>query len=221
MEFKAIIDAKARAPSDCAVVGIYENGDLGAAARNVDAHTGGLIRQLYAGGDFAAKPATLCCCRGRPERQRQRVLLVGIGRACRLRSQTISQGAAVERSSPRQDRRGQFRGVPGSGRGRRRGRAIPRPHGGRNLQRTGLPDSRPEDRARNRSRPSSAASAWPPRMRARSRRRPRASRSARQSAARWPCRAIWRTCRRTSARPPTSGSGQNAWPRNGRASRPR
>ena len=35
MEFKAIVDAKAREPSGCAVVGVYENGDLGI-ARAVD-----------------------------------------------------------------------------------------------------------------------------------------------------------------------------------------
>ena len=55
MEFKAIIDPKTRAASDCAVVGLYENGDLGAAARHVDAQTGGLIRHLHSGGDFAGK----------------------------------------------------------------------------------------------------------------------------------------------------------------------
>ncbi len=33
MEFKAIIDAKARNEAGCAVVGSYEDGDLGLAAR--------------------------------------------------------------------------------------------------------------------------------------------------------------------------------------------
>jgi len=55
MEFMAIVDAKARAPSGCAAIGIYENGDLGVAARQVDKQLGGLITRLQGSGDFAAK----------------------------------------------------------------------------------------------------------------------------------------------------------------------
>ena len=55
MEFMAIVDAKARAPSGCAAVGIYENGDLGVAARQVDKQLEGLITRLLGSGDFAAK----------------------------------------------------------------------------------------------------------------------------------------------------------------------
>ena len=47
MEFKAIVDAKARNPSGCAVVGVYENGDLGIGARSIDTQIGGLIGQLH------------------------------------------------------------------------------------------------------------------------------------------------------------------------------
>jgi len=79
MEFKAIVDVKAREPAGCAVVGVYENGDLGIAARLIDAQIGGLIGRLNAGGDFAAKvgdtlllpqPAGAACAR---------VLLTGLG----------------------------------------------------------------------------------------------------------------------------------------------
>ena len=55
MEFKVIVDAKARAATGCAVVGVYENGELGAATRHLDAQLGGLIARLHAAGDFAAK----------------------------------------------------------------------------------------------------------------------------------------------------------------------
>ena len=48
MEFMAIVDAKARAPSACAAIGIYENGDLGVAARQVDKQLEGLITRLKA-----------------------------------------------------------------------------------------------------------------------------------------------------------------------------
>src|SRR3984885_6297343 len=55
MEFKVIVDAKARATSGCAVVGVYENGELGAATRHLDAQLGGLITRLHSAGDFGAK----------------------------------------------------------------------------------------------------------------------------------------------------------------------
>ena len=57
MEFKAIVDLKARGSADCAVVGIYEQGDPGVAARHIDAQIGGLIGKLHQSGDFAGKLA--------------------------------------------------------------------------------------------------------------------------------------------------------------------
>ena len=42
-------------PSGCAAVGIYENGDLGVAARQIDKQLEGLITRLQGSGDFAAK----------------------------------------------------------------------------------------------------------------------------------------------------------------------
>ena len=45
MEFMAIVDAKARHPAGCAVVGIYENADLGIAARQLDKATMGAMGQ--------------------------------------------------------------------------------------------------------------------------------------------------------------------------------
>jgi leucyl aminopeptidase len=55
MEFMAIVDAKARHTADCAVVGVYENGDLGVAARQIDKQLDGIIMRLHRSGDFAAK----------------------------------------------------------------------------------------------------------------------------------------------------------------------
>jgi leucyl aminopeptidase len=55
MEFMAIVDAKARSGAACAVVGVYENADLGLAARQIDKQLGGLITKLHASGDFAGK----------------------------------------------------------------------------------------------------------------------------------------------------------------------
>jgi leucyl aminopeptidase len=79
MEFKAIVDVKAREPADCAVVGVYENGDLGVAARSVETQTAGLIGRLHAGGDFAAKVGDTLLLPHPAGAAAARVLLVGLG----------------------------------------------------------------------------------------------------------------------------------------------
>ena len=79
MQFKAIVDAKARDPSGCAVVGLYENGDLGIGAQSIDAQIGGLIRQLQARGDFAAKLGDTLLLPQPVGAASARILLVGLG----------------------------------------------------------------------------------------------------------------------------------------------
>jgi leucyl aminopeptidase len=79
MEFKAIVDAKARSPSGCAVVGVHDSGDLGAAARLIDAQIGGVIGRLIAGGDFAAKLGDTMLLPHPAGAAAERVLLTGLG----------------------------------------------------------------------------------------------------------------------------------------------
>jgi leucyl aminopeptidase len=79
MEFKAIVDAKARNASGCAVVGVYENGDLGVAASRIDAQIGGLIGRLLASGDFAGKLGDTLLLPHPPGTAAERVLLTGLG----------------------------------------------------------------------------------------------------------------------------------------------
>ena len=79
MEFMAIVDAKARHPAGCAVVGIYENADLGIAARQLDKHLNGYIGKVCADGDFAAKLSDALMLPLPPDSPHQRVLLVGLG----------------------------------------------------------------------------------------------------------------------------------------------
>jgi leucyl aminopeptidase len=79
MEFMAIVDAKARHPAGCAVVGIYENADLGIAARQLDKQLGGYIGKVCANGDFAAKVSDTLMLLLPPESAVQRLLLVGLG----------------------------------------------------------------------------------------------------------------------------------------------
>src|SRR5580693_7335304 len=79
MEFKAIVDAKARAASGCAVVGVYENGELSNAARHIDAQIGGIISRLHANGDFAAKSGDTLLLPHPAGAAAARVLLAGLG----------------------------------------------------------------------------------------------------------------------------------------------
>ena len=79
MQFNAIVDPKARIQSQCAVVGIYEGGDLGAAARQIDSNLGGRLAAVCANGDFAAKLGDSLLLLEVPGAVAERVLLVGLG----------------------------------------------------------------------------------------------------------------------------------------------
>jgi leucyl aminopeptidase len=79
MDFKAIVDAKARNDTGCAVVGVYEDGDLGVAARRIDAQLGGLIGKLQGDGDFSGKLGDVLLLPTPAGAAAARVLLIGLG----------------------------------------------------------------------------------------------------------------------------------------------
>ncbi len=79
MEFMAIVDAKARHPAGCAVVGVYENGDLGVAARQIDKQLDGMIARLHGSGDFAAKLGDSLMLPLPAGSAASRLLLIGLG----------------------------------------------------------------------------------------------------------------------------------------------
>ena len=79
MEFKAIVDAKARHAAGCAVVGVYENGDLGVAARQIDRQLDGFIAKLHGSGDFAAKLGDSLMLPLPAGSTVSRLLLIGLG----------------------------------------------------------------------------------------------------------------------------------------------
>ena len=79
MKFKAIIDAKARSPTGCAVIGIYEDGDLGVGARQIDKQMQGVIGKLHGHGDFAGKSGEAMLLPAAAGAAAERVLLVGLG----------------------------------------------------------------------------------------------------------------------------------------------
>jgi leucyl aminopeptidase len=79
MDFRAIVDLKARDGADCAVVGVYEQGDLSAGARQIDAQLGGLVANLHESGDFAGKWGDTLLLPLPKGAAAARVLLVGLG----------------------------------------------------------------------------------------------------------------------------------------------
>src|SRR6202041_3018884 len=79
MEFTAIIDAKARHDTGCAVVGVFEDGELGGAARRIDAQLNGMIRKLKGDGDFSAKLGDILLLPAPAGAAAARVLLIGLG----------------------------------------------------------------------------------------------------------------------------------------------
>ncbi|HWY94166.1 MAG TPA: leucyl aminopeptidase [Steroidobacteraceae bacterium] len=79
MEFKAIIDAKARNEAGCAVVGVYEEGDLGIAGAQIDRQLDGLLGKLHGNGDFAGKLGDVMLLPTPTGTAAARVLLIGLG----------------------------------------------------------------------------------------------------------------------------------------------
>ena len=55
MEFKAESGASRRPRTDCAVVGVHENGQLAGSGAQIDAALGGRIARITAAGDFAGR----------------------------------------------------------------------------------------------------------------------------------------------------------------------
>ena len=79
MDFKAIVDPQARSATGCAVIGVFEGGELGESAAKLDARLGGIVRRLHAAGDFAAKSGDSLLLAQPSGARAARVLLVGLG----------------------------------------------------------------------------------------------------------------------------------------------
>jgi leucyl aminopeptidase len=79
MEFKTIIDAKARNDAGCAVVGVYEDGELGSSAARIDKQLDGLIGKLRGDGDFSGKLGEILFLPAPAGTAAARVLLIGLG----------------------------------------------------------------------------------------------------------------------------------------------
>ncbi len=79
MELKAVTGSAGEMRSDCALVGIYESGELSAAATQLDRRVGKRLSALVRRGDFAAKLGETQLLAELPNAPAPRVLLVGLG----------------------------------------------------------------------------------------------------------------------------------------------
>ncbi len=79
MEFKSIVDVKVSRATGCAVVGIYEGGDLGFAAKYINTYTQGLLTRLQKSGDCPGKLGTSLMLPDPEGVSAARVLLIGLG----------------------------------------------------------------------------------------------------------------------------------------------
>jgi len=79
MDFKTVIDPKARSATACAVVGMFDGGELSSAGAEIDTAMDGQLRKLQSGGDFAAKLGEVFTIAEPSGARAGRVLLVGLG----------------------------------------------------------------------------------------------------------------------------------------------
>jgi len=79
MDYFTTTSAASRRASGCLIVGIYESGELGAAAAEIDAATGGAVRRLAKRGDLSGEigdSRMLCSLEGV---RAERVVVAGLG----------------------------------------------------------------------------------------------------------------------------------------------
>ena len=97
MEFEVWTKGPAALAVDCLVVGVFEEAELGAEARAVDAACGGRLQRLLTRGDFAGRAGETLLITEVTELPARRVLLVGLGARAQLtrRSWRRALGSAV------------------------------------------------------------------------------------------------------------------------------
>lgn len=79
MEFHALTGSAVRTRTDCAIVGVFERGDLSRAAKELDRRTKGLVARLLKRGDLTGKPGETLLLTDVEGLPCTRLLLVGCG----------------------------------------------------------------------------------------------------------------------------------------------
>ena len=98
MDFTAKTGSAATVRTDCAVVGIYKDGRLSEAAREIDVVTDKLVSGLVKSGDFRGEPGATLLVPKPAGLGARRLLLVGLGEAGKLdlKGWRKAHGAAVK-----------------------------------------------------------------------------------------------------------------------------
>ncbi len=118
MEFEIWTKGLAALDVDCLVVGVFEEGELSAQARAVDAACGGRLKKLLAGAISRASGETLLVA-DLPGLKATRVLLTGLGKKKQLEPQGVAQGLGGRRRGGLQDSHRQCRARARPSRGAR------------------------------------------------------------------------------------------------------
>jgi leucyl aminopeptidase len=84
MDFVAKTGAVAALATDCAIVGVYKEGQVSGAAKEIDAAAGGLIAGLVKRGDFIGRTGATLLLHGPAGIKARRLLLVGLGERGKL-----------------------------------------------------------------------------------------------------------------------------------------
>ncbi len=84
MEFFTTTSAASRRPGDCIVVGVYEKGELGLGAADVDAASKGLITRHVKDGDISGRAGSSLLLPAVPGVRADRVLVVGLGKSAKF-----------------------------------------------------------------------------------------------------------------------------------------
>ena len=106
MELRAVTGSAGEVRSDCALVGVFESGELSDAAKQLDRRLGKRLSALVRRGDFAAKLGETQLLADLPKAPVARVLLVGLGPRKsydrrNYRRASVAAGQALIRTSAR------------------------------------------------------------------------------------------------------------------------
>ncbi|MDH3621104.1 MAG: leucyl aminopeptidase [Gammaproteobacteria bacterium] len=95
MEYFTTTSKVSRRATDCAIVGIYERGQLGVGAADIDAASKGEIKRRIKSGDASSAIGRCCILTNVPGVKAERVAVVGLGKSSKLDATTFKKAVAA------------------------------------------------------------------------------------------------------------------------------
>ena len=95
MKYFTTTSNASRRAADCVIAGVYEGGKLGAGAEDIDAATGGRLRQLVKSGDVSDAPGRCVVLTGLDGVRASRVAVVGLGKVSKLDAKVFRRAVAA------------------------------------------------------------------------------------------------------------------------------